>query len=182
MVTINVASRPGKGINFATIGSVYKARGGAVTLGECYMVAEDIDAPDDAAVTVENSGADNGTLANTVPVSTAVADGLKAAVGDLLGVIVLAEESAVEGGVYRALIEGYYVDAKVTTASARAPRLALFLNSSTSTSVLEDTLGTNRGAPVFGRLLEQVAGSQTGVLTKVHFCGVPGGFGVGAGA
>lgn len=164
----------GRGMRPPKLGSVWIART-AVAVGGVYQVAEDVTTPDDAAVTVPNSGAPDGALGNVVQISTA--GGLVATAGGVLGMFVLAEELAASGSPFAGMLEGYYVDALVTTAAARAIRIALY---PTAAELLNDT-ATGIGSPACGRLLEAVGGAITGQLRKVHFCGLPGGFGVGPG-
>lgn len=165
----------GRGYKPNKLGSVWIARI-ATTVGGTYMVAEDIDLPDDAAVTVENSGADNGTLANLVGIPAGAANGLLIGVGGQLAMFVLAEEVAASGGPVMGMVEGYYVDATcVIATTTKNARTALFPTTSENVSDTPPAVGS----PAIARLAEQsVVGTA---LRKVHFCGFPGGFGVGPG-
>ena len=165
----------GRGMRPPKLGSVWIARL-ATQIGGVYMLAEEA-VTDDAAVTQENSGADNGTLANTVGISAGATTGLTATGGTgNLALFVLAEEAAAIGQPYMGMVEGYYVDATVTVGAAQVARLPLY---ATTGEVLSATLG-GIGAPAIGRLLQPISGAST-ALRKVHFCGLPGGFGVGPG-
>jgi hypothetical protein len=179
MVSILDGNVAGKGVRFARIASVFIARGGAAVAGGTYVLTEDITTPDDADATVANSGADNGSLANTFPCATANIAGLGSGVaGGQLAVFVLATEAAVDNAPYIGLVEGYYVDALVTTSAARVIRTPLYpLNA----SAVQQDAPTVIGRCATSRVLANISGAIASVLTKVHFCGTPGGFGVGPG-
>jgi len=168
----------GRGPRFPRLASVFIARS-TVLAGGVYIMCENNGAsPDSAAVTVSNSNADNGTLANAIAVGTNAAAGMVTATsgGGELAVLILATEAAATGAPFIGLLEGYYVDALVTTAGSGVPRKPLYPR---TTGVLQD-VGSNVGSPAHGRLLQDV-GTITATLTKVHFCGLPGGFSVGPG-
>lgn len=171
----------GKGLKFPGVSSVFISRVVATVVGGIYMLAED-ETDDSAAVTVENSGADNGTLANTVGMSAAGVAGITNAAGTEACVAILATEAVAIGAMYIGLIEGYFVDVLVITAGANTVRSGLFLTATANAGL--DAARTGLGQFAHGRLLRDVAGAQAspGVMSKVHFCGYPGGFGNGPGA
>lgn len=161
----------GKGVRYALVAGVFIARA-ATAVGDIVQVAE-AGTTDDAAVSGGVNGSDTGTLANTIAVSANTGTGAH------LSLCVLAAEAASAAGqAYRGYVEGYYVDAKVTTAGAAAVRIPLY---PTTAGVLNAT-AAGIGSPMCGRLLAAVGGAQTATLTKVHFRGAPGGFAIGAGA
>lgn len=166
----------GRGIGFPyNKSSVFRARAGAVVAGKVYMLAEavdsnDLDAPE---VTAANSQADNGSLANVVPIPAAGAHDMTTD----LATFVLALESAGDDGLFRGLVEGYYVDASVTVETQPRPeRTPLFL---TVTEELTTLQPAGARVPIHGRLLERATANTT-ASRKVHFNGTPGGFGTAA--
>lgn len=171
--SLNPAVSSGRGVQFPfNKSSVFRARGGAVTAGLVYMLAEGL-TTDDADVTLPANQGDNGSLANTIPIP---ATGWHTGASGW-GTFVLALESAADDGLYRGVIEGYYVDATVVAAGAMVIRAPLFLNASEQ---LTDTqAATEERQPIHARVLEVVAGAGT-ATRKVHFNGTPGGFGVRA--
>ncbi len=170
-----VVSNPiGKGLRFESIRSVWITRGGAAVFGGTYMLAEDV-VTDDAAVTLENSGKDEGSLSNVVVPSAAAVAGLTNAAAAELAMFVLCQEAAADDQPFFGCVEGYYVDAIVTTTATRQPRSALFPRTNAD---LHETRG-GIGSPAIARLVTEAAAATT--LRKVHFCGLPGGFGNGPG-
>lgn len=167
----------GKGIRFPGIDSIFIARGGAVAIGDIRILAED-GTGDAAEVTgAGNTNSDVGTLANTIPPSATSELGLAGGAGVEAAVFLLALEAAADDGIYRAAVEAYFVDAKVTTAAARNVRTALF-----SVSGVANDTRSGIGSCAIARLVVDVGSAITATLTKVHFCGFPGGFGNGPGA
>jgi hypothetical protein len=183
---MNVVTGPGRGIGFPFHRAVFIARD-AVVAGTIYLLAEDTDGgtPDDAAVTKPADNSDAGALANAVVVDAATAAGFgvtPAATGKELGVLVLAlETQATAGQPFLGCIEGYDVDATVVRSAQLEPRQVLYVNSN---GVLQDTTSTNGttiGTPASARLLRRTAAGAATAIQRVHFCGLPGGFGSGGG-
>lgn len=179
MVTLLVENIAGRGVRFATQSFIFIARDGTVE-GGISMLAENL--ADDAAVLTMNSGADDGTLANTVDVTAGVAAGIDGTAPDSLGCIVLASEPALVDGVFRGYVEGYDVNALVEKSSGVAAmdaREGLFMNTATVPHL--DNLGQGIGAPCVGRVVRRVPVGAGPIMSRIHFCGLPGGFGVGSG-
>jgi len=166
----------GRGIKVARKDSIFIVRGSATVVGGVYMLAEDV-VTDNATVTAENSNTDVGALANVVTPTSGVVAGLAATTaGGPIGFYVLATEAVIDGAPFNGLLEAYYVDALVTTGGSKVPRTSLYPTAGTPLNSTAPAIGS----PVVGRLLVDV-GTITAALTKVHFRGLPGGFGSGPG-
>lgn len=165
------AHGPGRGINFQRNRSVFRARGGAVVQGRCYKLDE---ALSDVDVTTANDNTDAGALANTVPI--VAGDHLTA--NPLLQVYVLALEAAADDGAYEGVVHAYWVQALVTTAAGAAVGEKLYLGDTTQGN-LEDagSVGILTRQTIVGRMLED-NGAVTNTLQRIHFNGLPGGFGI----
>ncbi len=176
--SLNHGVTSGRGLQFPFNRSfVFKNRtGGAIVAGRVYMVAEGLTV-DDADVTVPANQGDNGALANVVLVP-ATAAGVTTFDGNVgFPTYVLALEAVADDGLFRAAVEAYYVDAEVVTTSQPVPaRAHLYVNA--TEQLANAKAATAPRQPIHGRLLEVATANNT-TTRKVHFCGLPGGFGVG---
>lgn len=165
----------GKGVRFGLFSSVFiNQASGTTNAGNLHVLAEAI--TEGPGGLTANSGAELGTLANTVgpPASSGVTG---ATPSGSLYTFVLVTEAVAQGAPYRGVIEGYYVDATVASGTL-VTRSALFPNG-TSRNLI--TPGATLGIPCIARYLGPGA-TASADNHKVHFRGFPGGFGIGAGA